>query len=873
MVGARGHTRRRAATRFDPDRPSGVAIGWRGPRYLATSVASSKARRAEREAPRLTPTAERVLLRRRLARSRSEQTQYALLRNAACGGALGRPCSAAWRSRSPGPATSRARAAARRRARPRTTRARRWPTSGRASGSRSSTATRRSTTRCCCRRARTRGSRTPRRLWNAAEAAERRKDAQVARELVVALPADRELAHEDRVELVRSFALEHFVAKGLAVQLDVHAPHAGDAESDRANYHAHLLVTTRRVEGDRLSARKARDLEPEVRRVGGRAAVTDGERWGALWCVHQDRYFAGQGLALRVDAPDAVPQVHVGPVRMRAPGSEAAARLEEIARENAAAARDPGRVLEALTRNSATFTERELDRYLSKHVRDEAERLAVKGRVLAHADLLALHDRETGEAAGRYTTRAVREQERAALRDAGEVAGSRRHRAVGEGARTATLEGRSLRADQRAAFEHATGAGGLRIIEGRAGTGKSYTLGAVREAHERAGYAVVGLGADEQRGAGPEGGRVRPGGDGAFRAVPAQERARDLGRPHAGRGGRGGDAGQPHHGRAAGRGAAQRGQAGARRRRPAARERRARRAVRRAQGAARLGGDHRGDAAEGGLAAAGRARPGRGAGGGGGARLRARAGDHLGRHPGRGHGQAGRALGGGHRGRPGRDPVRVRLHEQGCRRAERRLAPGAARAGRAGRGCPARHQARAGGLRGRRPGAVHRHAQGGEDPQRQRRHDHGRRRAHGRGRGDPGRPGRAGAGGGVVGLGVRRVPARLRRDDLQGAGQDAGPHLPLPLAPLAAGLVLRGADPPAGVAPGSSPRPRRRGTCASWRGRWAGTRCGRPRWRGPRARSCRPGCGPRPGGPPRAGAGRGAAVRQGDVDAGPRARS
>ena len=50
----------------------------------------------------------------------------------------------------------------------------------------------------------------------------------MARELVVALPAERELSHEDRVELVRSFALEHFVAKGLAVQLDVHAPHAGE---------------------------------------------------------------------------------------------------------------------------------------------------------------------------------------------------------------------------------------------------------------------------------------------------------------------------------------------------------------------------------------------------------------------------------------------------------------------------------------------------------------------------------------------------------------------------------------------------------------------------------------------------------------------
>ena len=145
----------------------------------------------------------------------------------------------------------------------------------------------------------------------------------MARELVMALPADRELGHEDRVELVRSFALQHFVSRGLAVQLDVHAPHAGDVQSERANLHAHLLVTTRRVEGDHLAARKARELEPEVKWVGGRAVVTKGERWGELWRQHQDRYFALQGLELRVEAAGAVPQEHVGPIRMRTPGSEA----------------------------------------------------------------------------------------------------------------------------------------------------------------------------------------------------------------------------------------------------------------------------------------------------------------------------------------------------------------------------------------------------------------------------------------------------------------------------------------------------------------------------------------------------------------------
>ncbi len=138
-------------------------------------------------------------------------------------------------------------------------------------------------------------------LWNAAEAAERRKDAQVAREIVLALPADRVLSTEDRIELAHSFAQEHFVSKGLAVQLDVHAPHKERREGESAwtegtggdhiNWHAHLLITTRRIEGDQLAAKKARDLDPEVRKTGTRTLVTDAEAWGETWRAHQDRYF------------------------------------------------------------------------------------------------------------------------------------------------------------------------------------------------------------------------------------------------------------------------------------------------------------------------------------------------------------------------------------------------------------------------------------------------------------------------------------------------------------------------------------------------------------------------------------------------------
>jgi len=350
-------------------------------------------------------------------------------------------------------------------------------------------------------------------LWNAAEAAERRKDSQVAREIVLALPADRELTTADRIELARSFAEQHFVSKGLAVQLDVHAPHKerGEGEGayaegtggDHTNWHAHLLITTRRLESEGFAAIKARDLDPEVRRAGTRAVVADGEAWGETWRAHQDRYFQEHGIGVRVDVTAAHPGEHIGPVRMRKVDSPAAARAEVLRAANEAAAKDPEQVLAALTRNNATFTERELDCYLAKHLgagsdgtpdaamaRDIAD---AKRAVLGHGDVLALHDRVTGEGAGRFTTVGVREQERAALADGAAVAGAQHHQGVKARHQEAVLEGRTLRDDQRAAFEHAVAAGGLKLVEGRAGTGKSYTLAAVRDAHERAGYRVVGL--------------------------------------------------------------------------------------------------------------------------------------------------------------------------------------------------------------------------------------------------------------------------------------------------------------------------------------------------------------------------------------------
>ena len=171
---------------------------------------------------------------------------------------------------------------------------------------------------------------------------------------------------------------------------------------------------------------------------------------------------------------------------------------------------------------------------------------AAKAAVLGHRDVLVLHDRETGEAAGRFSTRTVREQERAALADAGgrgRSAGTIRAYRPGTRRRRWPLAACARTSAPRSSTR--SSAGGLKLIEGRAGTGKSYTLAAVREAHEAAGHRVVGLAPTNAVAQDLKADGFRRGEHGPCGAVRDQERAHGAGQAHGAGGGRGGDAGQP----------------------------------------------------------------------------------------------------------------------------------------------------------------------------------------------------------------------------------------------------------------------------------------------------------------------------------------
>jgi len=145
-------------------------------------------------------------------------------------------------------------------------------------------------------------------LWNAAESAETRKNARVAREYLVALPV--ELSPEQRLKLVRGFSQELSDRYGFALDFTIHAPR-DFPDSDPRNFHAHLLATTREVTPNGLGAKTTLEMHDRQRYVRGlgssiKELVHVRERWAevtneALREAHIDaridhRTLAAQGI-------------------------------------------------------------------------------------------------------------------------------------------------------------------------------------------------------------------------------------------------------------------------------------------------------------------------------------------------------------------------------------------------------------------------------------------------------------------------------------------------------------------------------------------------------------------------------------------------
>ena len=374
-------------------------------------------------------------------------------------------------------------------------------------------------------------------LWNAAEAAEKRRDARVAREIEIALP--HELTAAQRVALTRAFARTLADRYGVAVDFAIHSPHG---HTDIRNHHAHILLTTRKIAeigtAAPLGLGEKSELELENRKLEALGLPTTHAQVREMrmaWEGLANEHLARAGLDVRIDhrshqerGLEIEPTQHMGvhASQMERRGMPVTrTRLDEAtARRNAELIREkPEQVLEIITAEKSVFDRRDIARALHRMVDwggagGEAGTAGVElfqaalAKVMASPVLVELQAEaprgqrlrdEAGRvvAQARYSTREMVGIEREMARSAGRMAEGRSFGVAGRHVAAALARqddairevgGQGLSEEQRLAVAHVTGPERIAAVVGLAGAGKSTMLTAAREAWEAEGYRVHG---------------------------------------------------------------------------------------------------------------------------------------------------------------------------------------------------------------------------------------------------------------------------------------------------------------------------------------------------------------------------------------------
>ncbi len=322
-------------------------------------------------------------------------------------------------------------------------------------------------------------------LWNAVEAAERRRDAQLARELEIALP--RELSKRAAIRLAEDFVRRECVARGMVADIAIHWVQGSDGQPQP---HAHILLTLRGVEGGLFG--------PKRREWNATALL---QHWREAWADLANACLAENGHDVRIDhrsletlGLDLMPQVKLGAgVRRREAAGEVTERgaraRDDRAFNGDKLLADPTMALAAITAQQSTFTRRDIARFINGHTVDAEQFRNVLARVMALPALVRLGRDGRGEE--RYTTKEMLALE-SGLAATAEALAQERHKFVDPTLCRRHAEAARLGEEQTLALGRITGATRLAAVVGHAGTGKSTLLGAARAVWEAAGYRVRG---------------------------------------------------------------------------------------------------------------------------------------------------------------------------------------------------------------------------------------------------------------------------------------------------------------------------------------------------------------------------------------------
>ena len=231
---------------------------------------------------------------------------------------------------------------------------------------------------------------SPETLWNAVEASEKRKDSQVAKELLLRLPEGiPSLAW--MVRATHAFITHQFVNERIVAQVDIHSP----PYQEKCNWHAHILMPLRRIHQNGLAfvPYKAVDLEPCLRGAQSMAITTTGIT--DKWCDFLEQFCAKHHFPILT--------AHTGPGRLRSEGPRYKKTPDDIAQHNADVlvqrARhhaDPIATMRHLLRKQDMFSLDDLARLWGIHTPEETLRHEFLQDLIRHSACFGLKNTHLG---------------------------------------------------------------------------------------------------------------------------------------------------------------------------------------------------------------------------------------------------------------------------------------------------------------------------------------------------------------------------------------------------------------------------------------------------------------------------------------------
>ncbi|WP_371220087.1 AAA family ATPase [Orientia tsutsugamushi] len=326
-------------------------------------------------------------------------------------------------------------------------------------------------------------------LMNEVERTAKKDNSQLLKDIVIALPDEKELNLEHRIELTHRIvdAME-WVQNGLGVQIDIHKPQIGDK-----NWHVHILVTTRRFKenGEELGD-KAVDLEAKFITVKGQPRIIkDSKMIYEIAKEETNAYFAELGLPYRVDETSKVPGKHIGPRRIRNLINEVLNENELRKEAHLKIINDADVITDSITHYKSIFTKQDVEKAV-KDIPDPTAREQLVQQVLSSNRILELYH-DDGENSKYFTTIEVRNEETRIIRIANKINNQVYYNDIYN--LKSDIEGlANVSEEQKQALRHILlSTSGVRVLRGRAGTGKSYVLIKAHELATNRGQKVIGL--------------------------------------------------------------------------------------------------------------------------------------------------------------------------------------------------------------------------------------------------------------------------------------------------------------------------------------------------------------------------------------------